>query len=182
MRKAAGLLFATSLLIPVGALSAAPAGAVAGTACKAFKATITNTPGLAKVGVAAKANITVKLVGSLTGCVGGGVTSAAITQTYKYNGNCTTFITGKGGKTTPTVPVASFKWSNGKTSSATSTTKLLTKPGATPAKIKLDTKITKGLFVGAKSSGTVTLTAPAGSCVTIPGSKATLAGGTAVFK
>ena len=182
MRKAFGLLFATSLLIPIGMLSMAPAGAVAGTTCSAFKATITNTPGLAKVGVTAKANVTVKLVGALTGCVGGGVTKAAITQTYKYNGNCTTFITGKGGTTTPAVPVATFKWSNGKTSTATSTTKLLTKPGATPAKLTLSTKITAGLFVGAKSTGTVTLAAPTGSCGSIPGSKATLTGGKAVFK
>jgi hypothetical protein len=173
MRKAAGLLFATSLVIPIG-LMATPASSATGPTCKAFSATETTTPGLPKLGTATKINVTVKLAGKFTGCTGGGVTGATVAQTYKYNGNCTTFVTGKGGKTTPAVPTSTFTWSNHKTSTATSTVTLITKPGVTPAKLKLATKITKGQFAGTSNSGTVILSSPKGSCVSIPGSKATL--------
>jgi len=183
MRKALGLVFATSLLIPVGITAATPAGAVTGPTCKAFSATETTSPGLPIVGSATKINAKVKLTGKLTGCSGGGVTGATVAQAYTYNGNCTTFVTGKGGKTTPAVPTSTFTWSNHKTSTATSTVTLLTKPGVTPVKLKLATKITQGLFAGASNTGTVILTAPAGSCTKIPGSKATLtSSGSFAFK
>ena len=176
MRKGLGLLFAISFLLPVGVLSASPAGAVAGTTCKAFSATQTATPGLPVVTSTKKVNAKVKTAGKLTGCSGGGVTGASTLSTYTYNGNCTTLITGKGGKTTPANPTTTFTWSNKKTSTATTAIKTLTKPGVTPAKIQVITTIISGQFKGAKSTGTLTDTSPAGSCVKIPGSKATLTG------
>jgi hypothetical protein len=183
MRRALGLLFAASILTSVGVSVASPVGAAAkGTTCKTFSATETTSPGLPIIGNAKKVNATVKVTGKLGGCSGGGVTSATISQTYKYNGNCTTLVTGKGGKTTPAKPITTFTWSNHKTSTATTTTKTLTKAGVTPAKIKLVTKISKGQFAGTSASGTVTLTSPAGACTKSPGSKATLKGGATTFK
>ena len=183
MRKALGLLFAASLLTSVGVSVASPVGAAAkGPTCKAFSATETTSPGLPIIGNAKKVNATVKITGKLTGCSGGGVTGASILETYKYNGNCTTLVTGKGGKTTPAKPTTTFTWSNHKTSTATTTTTTLTKPTVTPAKIKLVTKITKGQFAGTTSTGTITLTAPAGACTKNPGTKATLKGGATTFK
>jgi hypothetical protein len=183
MRKALGLFFAASLLASVGVWVASPVGAAAkGPTCKAFSATETTSPGLPIVTSTKKVNATVKVVGKLTGCSGGGVTGASISQTYKYNGNCATLITGKGGKTTPAKPVTTFTWSNHKTSTANTTTTTLTKPGVTPAKLKLVTKITAGQFAGTSATGTVTLTSPAGACTKSPGSKATLKGGSTTFK
>jgi hypothetical protein len=184
MRKAFGVLFAASLFASVGAWAAGPAGAVAkGPTCKAFSSTELTSPGLPIVTSTKKVNATVKTTGKLTGCTGiKGITGAAITQTYKYNGNCLTLFTGKGGKTTPAKPTTTFTWTNHKTSTAMTTTKLLTKSGVVPAKLKLVTKITKGLFSGTSSTGTITLTTPAGSCVTKPGAKATLTGGKTIFK
>jgi len=169
------------LAAPVG-LWATSAGAASGTTCKSFSATETTTPGLPVITSKTKVNATVKLVGKLAGCSGGGVTGASIAETYKYDGNCATFVTGKGGVTTPAKPTATFTWSNHKTSTATSTVTLLSKPGVTPAKLKLVTTITGGQFAGTSSTGTVTLTGPKGACVTSPGTKATLTGGTATFK
>ena len=183
MRKALGLFFAASLVTSVGAWAAGPAGAVAkGPTCKAFSATETTSPGLPIVTSAKKVNATVTVSGKLTGCTGGGVKSASISQTYKYNGNCATLITGKGGKTTPAKPTTTFTWSNHKKSTATTTTTTLTKPGVTPAKIKLVTKIGNGQFAGTTSTGTITLTSPSGACTKSPGTKATLTGGSTTFK
>jgi hypothetical protein len=183
MRKALGLFFAASLVASVGVWIASPVGAAAkGPTCKTFNATETTSPGLPIITSTKKVNATVKITGKLGGCSGGGVTAATILETYKYNGNCATLVSGKGGKTTPAKPTTTFTWSNHKTSTATTTTTTLTKPGATPAKIKLVTKITKGQFAGTTSTGTVTLTAPAGACVKSPGTKATLKGGATTFK
>jgi hypothetical protein len=180
MRKALGLLFVTSLLIPVGVLAAAPAGAVAGTTCKGFVATQTSTPGLPILTSKAKINVTTVTTGNITGCVGGGVKSATISGKYKYNGNCTTLFTGKGGKTTPAAPLLTFKWNTGVTSTATAKLTVLTVKA--PIKIKIDVKITKGLFAGGTNSITTVLTSPKGSCVTIPGAKGTTTGGKFTIK
>src|ERR1700722_6058813 len=130
MRKALGLLFTMSLLIPVGVLAGAPAGAAAakGPTCKTFTATLTTSPPLPIITSSAKVNATVKTTGKLGGCSGGpvaGVTSAVITASYKYNGNCATLLTGKGGKTTP--GPSTLTWSNKKTSSTLTTTTIVGK-------------------------------------------------------
>lgn len=179
MRKATGLLFATSLLIPVGLMAAAPAGSATakGPTCKTFTATITVSPPLPKLGTATKVNAVVKTTGKIGGCTGGpvaGVTSATVSGSYKYNGNCTTLVTGKGGVTTP--GASSLKWSNGKVSTTVTTTKTLSKPLVMPAIIQLTTKITKGQYAGTSNVGKAKQTSPKGACQTTTGSKATLTG------
>ncbi|MGO9876503.1 MAG: hypothetical protein ACLPVY_22230 [Acidimicrobiia bacterium] len=175
MRKAAGLLFAMGLLIPAGVLAAAPAGsAVAGPTCNTFTASVTVTPPLPRLGESLSVIATVRSIGKIGGCKGDGVSYAAFTDSYKYRGNCTTFVTGKGGVTTP--GPSSLSWSNGKASVATTTAALVSKVGVTPVILKITSKITKGQFVGTTASGNVKATSPAGTCKTSGLAKATLTG------
>jgi hypothetical protein len=176
VRKAAGLWFATSSLVPAVVSVAAPAGsAVAkGPTCKTFVAAVTIRPALPRAGVKVVVTATVSSIGRLGGCSGGGVTGAAFTDSYRYQGNCTTFISGKGGVTTP--GPSSISWSNGKSSSATTTATLLSKAGVTPVVFKLTSRITTGQFAGRSTSGAVRAVAPAGSCTKFGLAKATLTG------
>jgi hypothetical protein len=175
MRKLAGVLFAASLLTTVGVWSAGPAGAASGTTCKSVSLNETSTPGLPIVTSKAVVTATVKLTGKVTGCSGGGVTSASLTETYKYKGNCAMLAAGKG-TVTPLKPTTTYTWNNHKTSTATSTTTVTKASGFTSATLKDVTHITSGLFKGTSATGTLTLTAPKGSCTTIPGAKLTLTG------
>jgi hypothetical protein len=179
MRKAAGLLIAVSLVLPLGALAASPAGSATakGPTCKTFTASVTVSPSLPKLGVATKVTATVTTKGKIGGCTGGpvkGVTGATAATVYKYTGNCTTLVTGKGGKTVN--GTSTLTWSNHKTSSITTTTVQTSKVGATPIILKLTTKVTKGQYVGTTAVSTVKETAPAGTCQTTGASKATLTG------
>jgi len=180
MRKAAGLLCALSLLVPVGVIAAgSPGGAAAakGPTCKTFTATISVSPALPKLSSKTIVTATVKTNGKIGGCTGGpvkGVTGATVSTSYKYKGNCTTLLTGKGGVTT--LGSSSLKWSNGKTSTIATTTTTTSKAGATPITLKLVTKVTKGQYSGTTAISTVKETAPAGTCTSTGASKATLTG------
>ena len=183
MRKGLGLFAAVSLLIPLGMWVAAPAGsAVKGPTCKTFTATGTYTPPLPKIGVATLINSVNKSTAKLGGCTGGGVTGATIVSSFKYKGNCSTFAgLSKGGVTSS--PSTKFTWSNGKTSSALTTTKSLSKPGVQPAVIQLTTKITSGQFAGTTSTGKALGTSVTGACIKTTLGKFTLKGtGTTTFK
>jgi hypothetical protein len=180
MRKATGLLFAMSLLVPVGVVAAgAPSGAAAakGPTCKTFTASISVSPALPKLSSTAIVTATVKTTGKIGGCTGGpvaGVTGANVSTSYKYKGNCTTLLSGKGGVTT--LGASSLTWSNGKTSTIATTTTTTSKAGATPITLQLVTKVTKGQYVGTTAISTVKETAPPGTCTTTGASKATLTG------
>src|ERR1700690_3123810 len=166
MRKVSGLLIAMALLIPIGVTVAGPAGsAVKGPTCTKFSAKGTYTPPLPKIGVKTLINSVNKSTATLGGCTGGGVTSATIVSSFKYKGNCSTFAgLSKGGVVSS--PSTKFTWSNGKTSSALTTTKALSKPGVQPAVIQLTTKITLGQFAGTTSVGKALGTAAKGACLT----------------
>ena len=182
MRRVAGVLIVVASLIPVGVTAATPAGAATGPTCKTFSATGTYTPPLPKIGVKTLINSVNKSTAKLGGCTGGGVTSATIVSSFKYKGNCSTFAgLAKGGVTSS--PSTKFTWSNGKTSTALTTTKSLSKPGVQPAIIQLTTKITSGLFAGTTSVGKVQGTAAKGACISTTLGKFTLTGtAPAVFK
>ncbi len=177
MRKGLGLLFAISILIPVGLFVAAPAGsAVKGPTCKTLLANGMFSPALPKIGVKTLVNSTVTSTGKIGGCTGiAGVTGATTSDTYKYKGNCSTFAgISKGGVTTP--GPASIKWNHGPASIVTITTKTLSKPGVQPAIIQLTTKITKGQFAGTTAVSTVKGTAAQGACISTSLGKFTLTG------
>ena len=182
MRKVMGVLFVAPLALSALSLGAGPAGsAVKGPTCKTFKATVHVSPALPKLGSKTVVSATVTTVGAITGCSGGGVKGAAFTDSYKYKGNCTTFVTGKGGVTT--AGPSSLSWSNGKSSSAHTTATLASKPGVTPVVLKLSSTITGGQFAGMSTSGKVRADSPPGTCRTIGLGSATLTGtGTFTFK
>ena len=189
MRKALGLLFATSLLIPVGitvASSAGGAAAAKGPTCKGLTSTLSGAPRLPKIGDKTIVTSNQKIVGTITGCTGGpvkGVTSATILSTYKYKGNCTTLLTGKGGVSIPAKPLGTFTWSNHKTSKVSLTTTIIGSASANPLKLKIVSKIVSGQYAGAISTGTVTGKSAKGSCVTIPGASLVISGsGSFTFK
>jgi hypothetical protein len=172
MRKALGLLFATSLLIPIGVIAASPAGSAAkGPTCKTLTATGLFKPPLPKISAVPnppKVKSTVKSSGKIGGCTGiPGVTSATTSYTYTYTGNCNTFSgISKGGVTKP--GPATLKWNKGAASTVKITTKVLSKPGVQPASIQLTTVITKGQFKGTKSVAKVKGTAVKGACISKP--------------
>jgi hypothetical protein len=168
MRKALGLLFAASLLVPIGVITASPAGsAPKGPTCTSLTATGAFKPALPKLGDPKKVNSHVKAVGKIGGCTGiPGVTSATTSDVYTYNGNCTTFATGKGGVTKP--GPATIKWNKGAASTVTITTKTLSKPGVQPAIIQLTTKVTKGQFKGTSNVTKVKGTAAKDACTKKP--------------
>ena len=127
------------------------------------------------------------IVGKITGCTGGPVpkvTGATISSIYKYKGNCTTLITGKGGVTTPAKPLGTFTWSNHKTSKVSLTTTIVGSATANPLKLKLVTKIVSGQYAGADSSGTASRqVARRGVASTIPGAPLVITGsGSFTFK
>jgi len=166
MRKAAGLLVACSLLVPVGAMVAGSAGAAASatTSCKALSGKEVYSPALPKLGTSTKVTSTVTTASKLTGCVGGGVTSANVASKSTYIGNCTTFLAGFG---KPTLGTAKITWNTGKTSTVATTLTSITKAGVNPALAKLVSKFTTGLFAGHTSTVTIKATAATGSCTKV---------------
>ena len=168
MRKVVGVLFAASLMLPVGAMIGTQAGAAtATTVCKTLTGKQTYTPSLPKLGVATKVTSTVASTSKLAGCVGGGVTGATVTATSKYVGNCTTFVAGFG---KPTKGTATIKWNTGATSAVQTTLTSKTKPGTSPVIATLVTKFTGGLFAGHTSTTTISAVSAGGTktCVSLP--------------
>jgi hypothetical protein len=168
MRKAAGVLAALSLLIPAGILVTSPASAAtATTKCKKLKGTQHYNPALPKLGSTQQVNSKTTATATISGCVGGGVTSGkVVTKPGKYHGNCQTLLSTKKG--TVTKGAATITWNNHKTSSVTTTLTSLSAPGTAKPKLKLVTKFVKGLFAGHSSSTTITASAPSGSCTSKP--------------
>jgi hypothetical protein len=168
MRKAAGLLCALSLLVPMGMMAASSAGAAASatTQCKTLSGKQTYTPALPVITSSATVNSTVASTSKLGGCVGGGVTSGTATAKSSLKAyNCKQFAANLG---KPTKGTATIKWSNGKTSTVATTLTSKSKPGTSPVIAVLVSKFTAGLFVGHSSTVTLKATGNAGknTCIT----------------
>jgi hypothetical protein len=164
MRKAAGMLAALSLVIPAGILVTAPAGAATPTTkCKKLVGVQHFNPALPKIGSTQQVTSKTTATATISGCVGGGVTSGKVVTTPgKYHGNCQTLVFAKKG--TVTKGTAKITWNNKKTSNVATTLTSLSAPGTASPKLKLVTKFVKGLFAGHTSTTTITATAPKGSC------------------
>jgi hypothetical protein len=164
MRKAAGVLAALSLVIPVGILVTVPAGAATPTTkCKKLAGTQHFKPALPKLGSTKQVNAKTTATATISGCVGGGVKSGkVVTKPGKYHGNCATLLSEKKG--TVTKGSAVITWSNHKKSNVKTTLTSLSNPGTASPKLKLVTKFVTGLFAGHTSTTTITASAPKGSC------------------
>jgi hypothetical protein len=177
MRRGLGLLFAISLVLPVGVMTAHSAGA-AGTLpkCKSFTGTQTYNPGLPPLSSSTKVKPKVTTHLTIKNCTGGGITGGKSdgSQTSKTATNCTVLFSNAGKPGAPTT--GTIKWFNGTKQVATSqTSNVLTVTGTTTdgksLKAKLVTHYTGGLGKGKVSTAQVIATPNSGWCNTKPLSK-----------
>ncbi len=161
MRKTVGLLCAAALLLPVGVITASPAGAAGGTVCSKASGTGVFTPPIPK-GAGPKRASKLSASGTVSGCnatVKSGTTK--FVQTSKpVPGNCQTLLVVNSADK-PTIGTLTIKWNNGKTSTAQGFKIKQTKS----TEATTTGKITSGLFVGKVISGTVTFKPKQGDCV-----------------
>ena len=176
MRKSLGLLFAVSLVLPVGVLIASPAGAVNTVVphCKSFSGTQTYKPGLPPTSSSTLVKPTTTTMGAFTGCTGGGITKGTVSGTTKAKvaTNCKKLFADAAAKKPGTPTNFTVKWSNGQTSSGTS---VVTVTGATATALKATVvgKTTAGLGKGHTTTIQVLATPNKGWCSSAPLSKVT---------
>ena len=176
MRRGLGLLFAISLCVPVGVMTASSAGSATNTKlpkCKSLKGVQTYKPGLPIVTSTKKVKPVTKTKLKITGCKGGGITSGTSNSSVKAKKgtNCAQLVkdSGKPGAATKGV----IKWSNGQKSVTSNRLTVTSAPGASPIIAKLVSKYTGGLGKGHKSTVTLKATPNKGFCTTKPFTKST---------
>jgi hypothetical protein len=176
MRKGLGLLFALSLFLPIGVLTAGSAGAANTVApkCKLFSGTQTYTPGLPPTKSSTLVKPVTKTVAALTGCSGGGITKGTVngSQKAKVGTNCKKLFADAAAHKPAPATVATVKWSNGQTST-TSSVLTVTGVSGNALKATLVSKTTAGLGKGHTATIQVTATPNKGWCSTAPLSKVT---------
>jgi hypothetical protein len=171
MRKVAGVLLVSALMLPVG-LVATNAGAAAATpTCKALAGTATFSPAIPKIGSATKVKPTISIkAAKLSGCTGSGVTGGTVNSTLKFGlaANCSSLLKGDATKTAGTVSII---WNT----KATSTVAKATLVGVTghPTQSTVSGAITAGLFKGKKVSVVTNYVLPKGGCTAAALSKVT---------
>lgn len=163
MRKAVGLLFAVSLLVPVGVMVAGPAGSAASKpTCKKVVGTVAYKPALPAT--KAKVNSTATTTLNATGCVGGGVTAGKGVSSEKLTGyNCAVFLS----NTHPKPTNGSIKWSPSGTSTTKTTLKIV-KLAASGIIVKATQAITGGKFKGSTTTTTISANLNKNGCNTKP--------------
>jgi hypothetical protein len=157
--KVAGLLFATALVLPIG-LIASPAGAAAGTTCKTSTGKATFNPPLPKLGSTTLVKTVLTGTGTLSGCVGGGVTGGSVkTVSVKSSGsNCSTQLANK----TISKATETITWNTKQTSTiAITLSPVKGKPSTNKA---VSGTVTAGLFKGLHQTGLTVFTPATGSC------------------
>ncbi|MGO9872308.1 MAG: hypothetical protein ACLPVY_00795 [Acidimicrobiia bacterium] len=147
MKKFGMFTMAIALLLPMAALTAAPAGAAGGTTCKPPSGTLTFSPG---VGATLKAQ-TININLPIKGCVGGGVTGGTFKGTLKTAPTDIAMLT----KMAANLKFPStITWNTKATSTFTATSD--TKIGKIITS-KVTAKISKGLFAGLTLSSAQTV-------------------------
>jgi hypothetical protein len=168
MRKFAGVCLAVAMLLPVGLIASAPAGAaVKGATCTKLTGTATLKPGLSNTTAKNKPAITIKNA-KLTGCTGG-VTSGTLSASLKYTiaQNCIGQIKGTSSGITGTAKIV---WNDKSTSTLSLKLVGVTKK---PTQTTIPGTVTAGAFKGSKSSGTINYTLGTGQCASKPFTSAT---------
>ena len=171
MRKIPGILLAVAMLLPVGAIAAAPAGsATTGLTCTKLTGTVTWSPAV-PLGSKPKAASAVTLKATLAGCTGTkGIASGVIilpTIPKAAPQNCTSLVT-----TPPklTRTGGSIKWNN----KAKSTLGTLTLTPAGALTYKATAKVTKGQFLNETLTVTGSFRARQAGLLHCPMTKATV--------
>jgi hypothetical protein len=158
------------MVLPVGLIAASPSGAAAAakTSCSKASGTATFKPPLPPVPSTVKVKPTITVTGTLSGCKGGGVTSAKIKSVLKQAiaGNCTTLLKGA---TANISGAETLTWNTKKTSTIG---KLVLK-GVTgkPTQTTASGAVTAGLFLKAKQTATLNFKPLGGGCTSAPLSK-----------
>ena len=167
MRKSLVLFAAAAMMLPIGIITAAPAGAATVTQCSAAAGTGTFTPAIAKGITAAtqgpKRSSKLSSTGTVSGCVGGGVKSGKtkFVQTSKPTpGNCYTLLHPKA-SSPGTLGTLTITWNT----NAVSTAKGFKIKQTTATEATTTGKITSGKFVGKTIKGTVSFKPKQGDCV-----------------
>ncbi|MCU1452500.1 MAG: hypothetical protein JWN46_646 [Acidimicrobiales bacterium] len=173
MRRPISLLFASVLILPMVALtsSASEAAADAGTSCARSAGAATFSPGLWKLQPPAQAELhelaqTINATGTITGCVGGGVTSGTLTAAFKVDdpANCNTLLS-VDAALPPTTGTIAVSWDHGRSSTVAVTLKSVTgKP--TQADIVGTVASTSDTFRGLHVAERINLTPEPGGCST----------------
>lgn len=144
MGRVGGVLLTVAAMLPIGMITAGPAGAATGLSCSKIKGTVTWTPPVSKT--TGHSNITLK--STLSGCTGTAkITSGVITLPVIKNApsrNCTTLVTKP---PTLTQTGGSITWATTKTKSTLGKITLAPVPKAL-ATYKATAKVAKGPFVG----------------------------------
>ena len=167
MRKLSGVLFAVAMVLPLGIVGAAPAGAAGGTVCASASGSATFNPPLPILTSKATVKGNLVAIGTLGKCVGGGVTSAhtKFTSTKSTTGsNCTTLITFNP-KAKPTMGTEVITWNNGKTSTVALQ---LHQVKGKPTQTTVTGTITAGLFKGSHQTGSLTYKTQTNGCTKVP--------------
>jgi hypothetical protein len=162
-RIAGVLLLTAAVALPVG-LSASPAGAVGGTACKTASGLATFKPALPPVTSSTKVKPTVTIAGSkVGGCVGGGVTAGTLSSTLKFSiaSNCTTLLQGKSGGVSGPLKIV---WANAKGTSTVGKATLSLISGRPATEQKVSGLVSAGKFKGSKLTATTVYTIPKDGC------------------
>jgi len=178
MHRFTRVLLAALVALPV-VLAASSAGAAVGTSCAKASGSATFSPALPKIGSTSKVTTTVTIKGTLGGCTGGGVTSAALVANIKFTipSNCSSLLAGAatGARGTETLT-----WNTKQKSAAT-----LVLYGVTgkPTETTAFGPVTSGPFAGLEQTGTLAYTLPTGACASTGLSKVTFTqAGSQTFK
>ena len=171
MRKGLGLLFAVSLVLPVGVLTASSAGAVNTTVpkCTSFTGSQSYKPGLPPTSSKTLVKPTTTTAGLFSGCTGGGITKGTVGGTTKatVGTNCKKLFADAAAKKPGTPTNFTVKWSNGQTSSGTSVT-TVTGVSGSALKATVVGKTKSGLGAGHTTTIQVLATPNKGWCSTAP--------------
>jgi len=164
MRKLSGVLFAATMLVPLGLISSLAGAASTTPTCKTISGTAAISPALPALKSKLLVKPTATIKGApLGGCSGGGVTSAAVGSTLKWGlpANCTTLVAGKTANIAGTVTLV---WNTKASSTATVTVHALNTKA--PTNLTIAGSITTGLFKGSKLSLVVAFAPLNGGCTT----------------
>jgi hypothetical protein len=148
MRKTCVFTMAVALLAPMAVLSAGPAGAAAGTTCAKPSGTITIAPGLTSKPTVQTISINLPIKACKGGGVTGGVSKGSIKTAAITAG---TFAGGKPVNLNDTIT-----WNTRKTTTFTASSSTKITKGVITAAVK--GKVSKGVFLGATVTTTVTVT------------------------
>ena len=173
MRQRTVALLVATVALYIG-LAPIPAGAASGTTCSSVSGAGTWTPPVPPIGSSNRVAPT--FVGTLhvSGCTGGGVSSANVHISVKFGGllYCFTLI----GQVPLATGTAKWTWNTG-----ASSTVAVSADVPAPATFAFGGLTTSGLFTGSQSLGTVRFILPQGGCISSPLSSTSIQGDGFVF-